>query len=98
MNHMPIEQSITQVERWIESIHQERDFHALSLDGPLLRPVERAFVEERLKALDRELSDARGLLAQLQRIRHRPELILSVRPHRQLKVALRHHSRVRKEA
>jgi hypothetical protein len=90
-----IERSIEQIERWIEAIQQEKDYHGTLLSNPELSAVSRQFACARLSCLDVELNNARELLTDLQAKRHRPELLFEERPrhHRLLRVPLRRKAR-----
>ena len=97
MNH--IERAITQVESWITSIQEEKDYHAHTLATfSLTAPLRQAAVD-RSRGLDVAEGEARELLADLQSKRHRPELMLPRRPmHRMLKIPLRKSTRRAKSA
>lgn len=85
----PIEQTIAQLERWIESIHRERDGHAQLMAEERASAIQRAFSAARLGRLDGELASAQDLLGSQQALRLRPELLLDERPRAMLKVAWR---------
>lgn len=76
----PIEASIRDVKRWIDSIQTEKDAHALTMAHPDTSPIAMAFCGERLTLLDQQLHDARHTLAVLEAIRYRPELMFTERP------------------
>lgn len=87
------EQTLARVERWIEAIDRERDDLARSLDGTELKSeIHTAFVKTRLGVLETERSEALKLLAYLDVVKWRPELLFPVRP-RMVKMPARRQNR-----
>lgn len=89
------ERVLRRTARWIESIDQERDRLAQSVDGTrIVSEIHRAFVTARLGVLEHDRLDALALLAELETLQYRPELMFPARP-RMLRVTLRERERKR---
>lgn len=75
-----IDRAIAQLERWIESIQQEKDRLAVEMRDPRATEIRWGFIAARLAYLDVALGDARELLVDLRSKQYRPELMFVRRP------------------
>jgi len=86
----PIEETIAQLERWIDSIDREKDQHMRTMADARASEIAWGFASARLAFLDVKRKEAVELLEDQKGKRHRWELLLAEWPgHRQLKVPLR---------
>lgn len=94
---MPIEQTIAQLERWIDAIDRDKDRCAQVMANQRSTPIEWHFASARLAYLDVKRVEAVSLLESQKAHRNRWELLLPSFPaSRQLKVPLRRRSAERK--